>query len=760
MLTHMRNFLQHLLLLSVACVTGCSCGPAGKLPETTEDNSSSSTGGGGGAGGGDPSPCGVDCSKFETPQCKVAVCNTGQEVGPLNTCVVVASPKGTACEDGEYCTTGDACDNGTCVGGSTNDCGIEHSPCEAVICYEASKSCSVAPVNDGTACKPTDLCQVQGVCQVGQCVGKPKKCTFLPESECNNVACDPATGQCVGTPDPVKDNSPCVLTGDLCKVDKTCLSGQCVGGTPMDCSAYTVECEVGVCDAATGICGPTPAPAGTSCKDGISQCQVGECNAQGGCKSTVAPNGTVCNDHDSCTAGDACVGGDCSSGSAVAGCVLYLHEGFEVCPNGWTFGGDWECGTPQGVGPEAHTGSGVIATKIASVYSVSQSYGTAVADSPTIDLTSATNPTLSFWAWDYTEGGTFDGWNLKVSTNGGTSFTEVMTVTPAYPLTIAGQAAWGGDHSAEGWQNYAADLTAYAGQSIILRFAFRSDAATVYPGVYIDDLVVAEPLQNPLYVTTSSLPDVYAGTDTSAQITKVGGTSNALWSIAPGGVNSAWLTIDPTTGVLTGTPTAANVGPVSVTVHVEEPSLPSNFDEKTFNFKVIHDAYYTSFEGACPNGWTLAGDWQCGVPANVGPATAYLGTQCLATQIGSNYSNNQTYAGTTATSPDIDLSASPIPTLTFRMWVDTEGSTYDGFNLKISNDGGMTYSVVDTLMPAYPLTIAGEPAWGGHQQMLGWQLVQVDLAAYAGQIIRLRFSFRTDGSGVYPGVYIDDFFVN
>ncbi len=50
-------------------------------------------------------------------------------------------------------------------------------------------------------------------------------------------------------------------------------------------------------------------------------------------------------------------------------------------------------------------------------------------------------------------------------------------------------------------------------------------------------------------------------------------------------------------------------------------------------------------------------------------------------------------------------------------------------------------------------------AWGGHQAALGWQLVQADLSAYAGQVIRLRFSFRTDSSGTYPGVYLDDVYL-
>jgi hypothetical protein len=745
------------------CITGCSCGPAGEEPAETNDSSSSSSSGTGGSGGGEPSPCAEDCSAIETQQCMQAVCNTGQELGPINTCVIVASKKGTACEDGKYCTTGDSCDSGTCVSGTgTNDCGLTLGACEAAICYEDTKTCSVSPVNDGTTCAPADPCMVNGVCEVGECVGgEPKDCKLSPLAECNTVACEPATGQCTGTPDPFKDNSLCVLTGDLCKVDKTCQAGQCVGGNPLDCSGLDIGCEVGECDSATGICGPTEAPVGTACSEGVGQCQVGECNANGGCKASAAPNGTGCNDHDACTAGDQCATGACAGGAAVAGCKLYFKEGFETCPNGWTLAGDWQCGAPLNVGPPSgHTGNGVLATKIAGVYSVSQSFTTTVADSPAINLTLATNPTLSFWAWDHTEGGTFDGWNLKISTDGGTTFTTVTAVTPVYPLTIATQPAWGGNHSAQGWQHYMADLTAYAGQSVILRFAFRSDPATVYAGVYIDDLTVAEPLQTPLYITSSSLADVYAGQDMSVLLAKVGGTIGSVWSIVSGGVNTDWMTIDAATGELGGMPLATDVGPVSVTVRVAEPTLPSNYDDRTFTFDVVYDAYYTSFEGACPAGWTLTGDWQCGVPTAVGPATAYDGTQCIATQIAANYSHLQTYAGATATSPDIDLSASPFPTLTFRMWIDTEGGTHDGVNLKVSTDGGATFSVVNSVTPAYPLTVAGEPAWGGHQSGLGWQLMQADLSAYVGETIRLRFAFRSDSSSAFPGAYIDDIFVN
>ena len=755
MVGRVRSLIWFWLLLLVVFNAGCAC--ATGVPPISETSSTSSTS----TTTEDLGPCGMDCGDFETPPCTVAVCNTGQEIGPLNTCVVVPLPKGTSCDDGLFCTNDDYCDNGTCVGGGETSCSIPDSPCAAVVCYEETKSCDVTPVNDGADCTPTDLCEVSGVCHLGECVGEPKDCTFSPLNECNSVGCDPATGKCTGVPDPSKDDTACVLSGDPCSTNKTCKAGVCGGGIPKDCSALDVGCEIGLCDPDNGVCTPRPAPIGTSCSEGIHECDVGACDDKGVCVGSAAPNGVACNDHDSCTKEDECQIGACS-GAPISGCILYLHESFESCPSGWTFGGDWECGKPEDVGPlEAHTGENVIATQVAGVYHVNQSFSTTVADSPPIDLTAATSPVLSFWVWQHTEGGTFDGWNARISINGGQSFTTLTTVTPAYAYTIANQPAWGGDHSAEGWQPYSVDLTAYAGKSVILRFAFRSDGATVFPGVYIDDITVAEPLQDPLYITTPSpLMDTYVDMEYTKQILKTGGTGNVKWSIKDVGLNKDWLTIDEATGLLKGTPSDMEVGPVSFTVHVEEALLPSNFADATYTFKVNKAAYYTSFEGTCPDGWTLTGDWECGTPTITGPATAYVGTQCLATQIDADYSDLQTFTATTAASPSIDLAGLINPKLTFRMWVDTEGTTYDGFNLQISTDGGLTYTIVNNALPAYGLMIAGKPAWGGHQADVGWQPVEADLSAYAGLSIRLRFAFQSDSSGTFPGVYIDDILIN
>ena len=754
----MVRSVRHLVWLVFALVwnVGCNCGsiPAIETESdpTTTTTSSTST---------NDLPCGVDCAAIPTPECTTAVCNTGQEIGPLNTCVVVPLPKGTSCDDGLFCTVNDVCDGAACVGGDPSTCGLKTSPCVAVVCYEDSKTCDSTPVNDGAECTPDDLCKVDGVCQLGVCNGVPKDCSFSPLSECNTVSCNSNTGKCTGTPDPSKDDAACVLTGDLCQANRTCKTGVCQGGTPKDCSALDVGCELGACDDATGICIPKPAPPGTVCTDGINACDVGTCDDKATCVASSAPNGVPCNDHNGCTQTDKCEAGACVGGP-VSGCSLYLMAGFETCPNGWKFGGDWECGTPEDVGPtDAHTGQGVIATNIDGLYAASQGFATSFAESPPMDLTAATSPMLSFWAWVHTEGGTFDGWHLEVSTNGGQSFSLVSTVSPPYPLEVAGQPAWGGNLSLQGWQHYSADLSAFAGQTAILRFAFRSDAAAIFPGVYIDDVFVAEPQETPLFITsTTPLMTAFVDQVAAIPVTKTGGSANSVWSINPGGLNTDWVTIDPATGVLGGTPTLADLGQVIISIHVEEPLLPSNFDDKLFTFDVKEGIYYTSFEKTCPEGWDLTGDWQCGVPtAPLGPQGAFVGAQCIGTQLAGSYSNLQEYDLTTATSPDISLAGVVEPKVSFRMWVDTEGSTFDGFNLQVSTDGGMTYAIVDTVDPPYTLTVAGKPAYGGHQAALGWQAVEANLAAYAGQTVRLRFAFRSDSSGTFPGVYIDDILV-
>ena len=317
-----RTLPKILPLLIAACFTGCQCGPGVSLPPVDDYDA--------GHDAGDKNPCGVDCSKLKAAKCMVSVCNTGQFPGPKDTCTEVPADDGTTCDDGKFCTSNDFCDHGVCVGGSKNDCGMGHDSCTSVICYEESHSCTSTPANDGTACAPSDKCTVNGVCTVGTCIGVPKDCSSSPLAECNTMMCDPMNGLCVATPDPTQDGNPCVYTGDLCKVGKSCSAGQCVGGTPKDCSSIDVGCAVGACEPTSGMCQLENAPAGASCTNGVQACQNGTCDGAGRCMASTAPDGSACNDHNACTQTDTCTSGACG-GTAVSGCTRYLAEGFETC---------------------------------------------------------------------------------------------------------------------------------------------------------------------------------------------------------------------------------------------------------------------------------------------------------------------------------------------------------------------------------------------------------------------------------------------
>src|SRR5205823_4223151 len=114
-------------------------------------------------------------------------------------------------------------------------------------------------------------------------------------------------------------------------------------------------------------------------------------------------------------------GGTSGTGGGTAGTTgpgLYYAQGFEICPPGWTFSGDWQCGTPTSGPNAAHTGTGVLATVLSGNYSydTTASWTRSLANSPAISLAGATAPALQFWAYLDSETA-YDGFNIKVSTD-------------------------------------------------------------------------------------------------------------------------------------------------------------------------------------------------------------------------------------------------------------------------------------------------------------------------------------------------------
>jgi hypothetical protein len=296
-------------LLLVSAWAGCNAGsdPVDDGAGTSDPGGFGGFGGAGGTGGA-ALPCDIDCASIVTDACHTSVCNEGMFEGPIGTCIVVAET-GLPCDDGEFCTTQDTCEDGICVGGPQNTCGIVADVCQEVLCDEASLICSTMTSDDGIDCDSGNLCVVGAQCLNGLCIGTTDDCFFAPvPNECHNAVCNPMNGLC----EPVVGNegTSCTDINDLCTVGKACSAGVCIGGTPKVCTQLDVGCQFGVCDGVTGQCVP----------------------------QSLNDN-DPCDDFNDCTVGELCTAGVCGGGGSISMCL----PGDSCCPSGCDELSDGDC---------------------------------------------------------------------------------------------------------------------------------------------------------------------------------------------------------------------------------------------------------------------------------------------------------------------------------------------------------------------------------------------------------------------------------
>jgi hypothetical protein len=224
------------------------------------------------------------------------VCNDGNvctddSCHPATGCTYVnnAAP----CDDSDACTTNDTCADGACVGGAPVDCD-DGDVCTDDSCVPAT---GCAYVNNTDPCNDGDPCTANDACRDGACAGGgPVSCPDNSDP-CTDLACDPTgdDGNCDATVN-VNEGGPCE-NGDPCSVGETCAGGTCTGGTPVDCSHLDNECNVGVCNAATGECETQAANEGGTCPDDGDECTSDICvngtcehNDNGMCEACCMPD--------------------------------------------------------------------------------------------------------------------------------------------------------------------------------------------------------------------------------------------------------------------------------------------------------------------------------------------------------------------------------------------------------------------------------------------------------------------------------------
>jgi hypothetical protein len=223
----------------------------------------------------DKNPCTVDACQPQSGTCAHT---------PIN---------GAVCNDGEPCTTGDACALGACVGGGALPCD-DSDACTKDLCVPG-QGCQFVTAAAGD-CADGDPCTVDACQPEIGCVHTPKDCGGSLAGPCEAAACD-STGACVIVAS--ADGAPCT-DDDPCTTGDACLAGACAGaGIVCDDGD---SCTSDACAAGTCAFEQTP---GAACDDGDA-CTVEDRCAAAGCVGTAI----ACDDGDACTT-DTCEAGTC-----------------------------------------------------------------------------------------------------------------------------------------------------------------------------------------------------------------------------------------------------------------------------------------------------------------------------------------------------------------------------------------------------------------------------------------------------------------
>jgi immune inhibitor A len=96
---------------------------------------------------------------------------------------------------------------------------------------------------------------------------------------------------------------------------------------------------------------------------------------------------------------------------------------------------------------------------------------------------------------------------------------------------------------------------------------------------------------------------------------------------------------------------------------------------------------------------------------------------------------------------DLDLTGATTASINAAAWYEIEAG-YDSLTGQVSTDGGTTWAPVGDVFDGSSDTDADD--------VPDWTNISIDLSAYAGQNIKFRFQYYTDGGLHYAGPFLDD----
>ena len=302
-----------------------------------------------------------------------APCSAGRCDEVFDRCVIAPEADGTPCDDGAFCTISDTCAAGVCRG-TARDCAasVVAEVCHHGVCDEALDACASRPQPNGTPCDDGAYCTVGDACRAGSCRGAPRNCSAAATDTCHAGSCDEAGDACVARPKP--DGAAC-SDANACTRTDVCVAGVCTGRDRVECTPDDPCRVAGVCDPGTGVCANPAKLDGTRCDDGdacttADRCLGGRCtgdplpddDADGVCDdidvcpfiadpSQTDSDGDGIGDHCQCTApppGRCVAGGgsrrtDCLLEFLTTGRPSFNRRGTKLRPAVWCVDGDPVC---------------------------------------------------------------------------------------------------------------------------------------------------------------------------------------------------------------------------------------------------------------------------------------------------------------------------------------------------------------------------------------------------------------------------------